>query len=417
MNARSKSAIVRLAGIGVRVGAITFDQGLSSASNLVASVLAAHLLAPVEFGAFGIMFATYMMATFLVRSATGEVLLLVGESHAAAATGANLVLATLMGLVVGLLVVAAAFVLGGPIGGALAPLGAGLAGLTLQDTLRYIGFSTRRVRIAIVADTLWLVFMLALFATLRSSSSMGIGEVVAMWVVSGVAAAICTLPLAGFRMPQLPELNRWLAERRGLMASMAGDRGLVSISQQGVTYIVAVMIGLEGNAAYRAAQIVMGPINIVSIGLMATAAPYLARAWSERPSALIEEAKRLTIAGALIILVLTQAAAYIPDTLGRLLIGHSWMLGKPVLEIMALFVLAQSTNFAALAALRVIGSAKSILVARLVVVPATLAIIAIAATLGDLRAAMWAQAATAALTSSLWWVMLVRDYKAKRAKC
>lgn len=408
-------SLTRLTRIGARVGAISFDQGLSSASNLIASVIAAHLLAPAEFGAFGIMFATYMMTTYLVRSATGEVLLLVGERRAVCVASVNLVIAALMGLLAGLILLALALWFGGAIGAGLVPLGIGLTGLTLQDTLRYVGFATRRVSLAIVTDTLWLLFMILLFATILWGSPAGIGEVAALWVASGVLAALCALPLARCAAPSLAALRQWLAERRGLMASMGADRGLVSISQQGVTYIIAALIGLEGNAAYRAAQIVMGPINIVAVGLMATTAPYLARIWAERPAALVVEARRITIAGALVILVLTQVAAHIPDVLGRLLIGRSWLLGKPVLEIMALSVLAQSFNFAALAALRVIGSAKSVVFVRLVVVPASLAVIALAASLGGLRAAMGTQAMSAALFSSLWWVMILRHYRSKVA--
>lgn len=397
-----------------RVGAISIDQAVSSLTNLVASVIAAHELSPDQFGAFGIVFATYLVVMFVTRSMVGEVLLLAGGARARHEGTINLIIAAVLGAGVGLAILLAAVLIGGTVASGLAVLGIALAGLTLQDGIRYVGFATGKVKIALITDLLWLGFMLGAYFLISGMKSLS--DVTAIWVFSGALAALFSLPFAGLRPISISQLTAWLRDERELMITLAADRGVVSVSQQGVTYIIALLIGLRGNAAYRAAQIVMGPINIVAAGLMTAIVPYLVRTWAERPAALIKEAGRIAIASAILILVLTQAAAHIPDTIGRLLIGHSWLLGKPVLEIMALIIFAQSINFAALSTLRVMGSTRTALIVRLLVVPLSLGAIALAAALGGIHAAMWTQAGSAALLSLLWWVVALRHHKSKIAR-
>jgi O-antigen/teichoic acid export membrane protein len=389
---------------------VSLDQAISSITNLVASLIAAHALPPAQFGAFGIVFATYMLVIFMVRSATGEVLLLAGEDRAEREAVTNLVISALAGLLAGAVIVAAAVPLGGAIGAALLPLGVGLAGLTVQDTIRYIGFSTRRVRLALISDVLWLVFMLALFAH-GLWRPLAIGEVSALWVVSGAAAALCTLPFAGLDRPSAAKLKGWLREKSGLMLNLVADRGFVSASQQGVIYIIAALIGLEGNAAYRAAQIVMGPINVLAAGIMTATVPYLVRIWRDRPAELIAKASGIAIVTGVGFLVVTQVVASMPDSIGRPLIGRSWALGASVLPIMAIIVSVQAPNFAALGALRAMGSAGSALMVRILVVPLTLGTVAIAALSGSIAAVMWTQAGCIAIATLLWWVIALRIHR------
>lgn len=390
-----------------RVGLVSLDQAISSVTNLAASLIAAHALPPAEFGAFGIVFATYMLVIFLVRAATGEVLLLSGEDHAKRESTTNLVIALAGGLAGGVAIAAAALAVGGPTGRGLLPLAIGLAGLTLQDAIRYVGFATRRVRLALISDLLWLGLMLAFFAP-ALWRTLDIGEVSALWVASGVASAIGTLPFARLERPSTARMRGWLRAKRGLMLNLVVDRGLVSGSQQGVIYIIALLIGLQGNAAYRAAQIVMGPVNVLAAGIMTSTVPYLVRIWRDRPSQLITRAAAIAAATGVGFLILTLTIAAMPDSIGRPLIGRSWALGAPVLPIMAVIVSVQAPNFAALGALRAMGGAGSALAIRILVVPATLAAVAIAALSGSIAAVMWTQAGCVAVATTLWWLLARR---------
>ena len=239
----------------------------------------------------------------------------------------------------------------------------------------------------------------------------GVGRVTSIWAASGVGAAICTLPFLTATKPSRSRLRTWLHDQKGVMLSLFVDRGILSAMQQGVTYMIAIFIGLEGNAAYRGAQIVMGPINVFAMGLVTAMIPYFVGVWRQRPATLAAESIRIAAFGGVGLLLVTQIAAGMPDVLGRALIGRSWALSEPVLRIMAFIIPLQVINFTATGALRAMMRVGVALFVRIIITPLTLVAIAIAAYFGDISTVIWAQVGCTAFSSILWWTMFVRTYR------
>lgn len=393
-----------------RVGLFSIDQALSSLSNLAASIAAAHILSAGDFGAFGIVFATYLLVVLSARAVTGEVLLLADAGRANANGAINLVVAAVVGLGAGMILLGVAALLRGPVGVGLVPLAVGMVGLTVQDTIRYIGFATRRIELALVTDALWLAFIVLGFFFVSDSRS-SLGEVTTIWVGSGVAAAFCTLPLLRTARPRWSAIAAWLCEQKNAMRNLLFDRGLVSVSQQSIIYVVALFIGLEGNAAYRGAQIVMAPINVLSVGLVTAVVPYLVRVWGRRPATLKKEAIRIAAISGFGLLGLTQLVANMPDWLGRAILAESWTYGQPVLHVMAMIIPLQAVNFTAANAMRAMGRTGAALAVRFVSVPMTLLAVVAAAYWGDIGAVIWAQVGTTAAAMLLWWSAFSRTYR------
>lgn len=406
----SRGRIHSLVRSGFRVGLVSVDQALSSLSNFAASIIAAHSLPTESFGAFGIIFATYMMAIYSVRAITGEVILLIGAERARADGATNLLVSAAAGLCIGALIFAAGCIVDGPLSAAFVVLAAGMAGLAVQDTIRYLGFASQRVHFALIVDILWLVFMLAACWFFLTSDAESLTTVTGAWVGSGVAAALVTLPFLKIGKPSASRVRNWLRDQKATMLSLFVDRGIVSATQQSVVYIIAVTIGLEGNAAYRGAQIVIGPFSVIAMGFATVMIPHFVKIWQREPAALLGQAARISILSGGSLLLLTQLVAGIPDGLGRALLDQSWALGKPILRAMALIVPLQIANFAALGALRAMGRVGMALWVRVIVTPLTLISVVTAAYLGDIGTVVWAQVVGAAVASLLWWFVAWRAH-------
>ncbi|HEV2085227.1 MAG TPA: hypothetical protein VGR09_09095, partial [Gemmatimonadales bacterium] len=116
------------------------DQAFSSLTNFMVGIMVARSLGPVQFGAFGIAFATYGLALGLSSSLAAQPLLVrfsatpdhVWRPAAASATGTALS----MGALVGVICLVVSLVVPGPLSGAYLALGLTLPGLLLQDSWR-----------------------------------------------------------------------------------------------------------------------------------------------------------------------------------------------------------------------------------------------------------------------------------------
>ena len=96
---------------GRRLTAITIDQAISSASNVIFTVLAARLLGSDEFGLFSIVFLAYMATQGMARALAGEPLLVrpqESEERPGEAIGSAIVLGLGASVLVGLGAIAAA---------------------------------------------------------------------------------------------------------------------------------------------------------------------------------------------------------------------------------------------------------------------------------------------------------------------
>ena len=386
----------------VKFGLTGFDQGLSSLSNVIASILAARLLPASQFGVFGIVVASYLVCLMLIRAFAGDGLLATAghgtESRSISVAVWNALGA---GVVASVLLALGALLLRGQLGSALAVLAIAMPGLALQDVGRYVGFQRSKPGIALLSDGVWLLLMLAAVPFAAAAPSAWL--VTALWAGSGVVAGLTPLRWLRVRRLSAAEYREWRAEHGRSIVSIFFDQLSVSASQQGAVYLIAALVGLLGNAAYRGAQVILGPMNVFTMGLNVVAVPHLRRRWLRYPDRLASRAAAIGLSAAVVVTIITQSLAFLPDPIGRLVLGETWRLSHPLLPWLGLLFTGQSLNFAAIAGLRVMGRADRGLWVRLGVVPVTLTAVGIAAASSGVLAVVITQSACSLAAGIAWW--------------
>src|SRR5689334_795199 len=138
------------------------SQVLNSLSNLALALLVARHSSPADFGGWGIAFAFYVFILQIAR-ATGSmpVMLTAGDEDAQTPRG-SVSMSAAVGVVSGLLFLAAAPFVSASIGDALVAMGVLLPVLYVQDSLRYWYIQQTKPSGAAVLDAVWLaVFAVA----------------------------------------------------------------------------------------------------------------------------------------------------------------------------------------------------------------------------------------------------------------
>ena len=270
----------RLRGLAGRAGWNLADQMVSSATNLLLSVLAARALSADGFGAFAVAFTIYSFLIAGGRAMIGRPLsvryagVAPDQYRAAArsATGATV----LLGIASGLVVAGAGLLfLGGPLGTSLLCMGLLLPGLLVQDMWRLVFITEGRPRAAFVNDSVWGVaqvgFVWAFIATGRQNA--------ATLLIAWGGAALLVAVLGGFQFRGAPRVRsgiRWVLQQRDLLKYyLASFIAVMGASQ--ITMLLIAGLGSPADVgAIRAAQVVLGPLNLLTYALQAFAVPEIA---------------------------------------------------------------------------------------------------------------------------------------------
>ncbi|MGY2078781.1 hypothetical protein [Modestobacter sp. SYSU DS0657] len=333
---------------------------MSSGTNLVLSLLVARSLSADGFGAFAVAFTIYSFLIGAGRALISQPLVVrytsasSDEFHQASrsATGA----ATLLGLASGVVTGVSGLLLGGAVGASLVAIGVLLPGLLLQDMWRAVFVADGRPSAAFVNDLVWGVVQFAavgIFLVLdqRSAPAMLVG-----WGGAALVAAV----LGGFQFrghPQVRSSIAWLIRQRDLLGYYAAS----FLSVMGANQITMLLIAGLGDpadvGALRAAQVVLGPLNLAGYSLSAFALPEMARRRLTGRRA-IKVAAALSGVMVLADLVWGLTLVFLPDQWGVLLLGDSWSNAQDVLPATLLGVVAIGFGFGASTLLVARGFAK-----------------------------------------------------------
>lgn len=388
------------------------DQGVSSLSNLALGVIAARSLGASGFGAFSLAFVTSAFLLTAVRGVATDPLLVrhsgpptpVWRAAAAAATAT----AAVGGVAVGTLCIVAGLVLPAELRGAFIALGVCLPGLLLQDSWRFVFFSTGRPAKAFVNDLVrGAVQLIALFALAVT----GRGTVVTCVLVFGGSAAVAAA--FGFVQsrvrPRIRSIRSWVLDTKDL-----GIRYLVeNLSSAGATQVIMFVLGaVAGLAAVghtRGAQILMGPFLVVLMGASSVAIP-------EAAQVLRNGAQRLQLfciglgaafaiaAAAWGVLIL----ALLPTGLGDLLLGSIWKPASTLLLPVIVTMFLAAFDVAALAGVRALAAARRSLFAQLTSAGLKVTGGTIGAVIDGAWGSCWGVALGTTLGVVVWWVQLRR---------
>lgn len=393
-----------------RAGWNLADQVVSSATNLVLAVLAARALSVDGFGAFSVAFTIYAFLVAGGRSMIGRPLAVryaaASREHfrtaAQAATGASVVLGILAGLVVAVVGVS----LGGDVGTSLLCIGVLMPGLLLQDMWRMVFVTEGRPRAAFINDSLWGLVQIALVAGFIAADRQSAVTLLGAW--GGAALLVALFGAVQFRgRPLLLASTRWVHDQRDLMKYYFASFITIMGANQ-LTLLLIAGLGTPADVgALRAAQVVLGPLNILGYALTAFAIPEIARRQMAGRRAIQAAA---ALSGLLVLANLTWGVALLalPDAVGAALLGDTWDSAQAVLPASLVGLVAIAFGFGANVLMSALGFAKETFRINWMLAPGLLIFGIAGLELGGAPgAALGLSLAQVVVAPAMWWRVLV----------
>jgi O-antigen/teichoic acid export membrane protein len=362
--ARLSARVARRVGWGIG------DQAFSSLTNFAVGILVARRVAPTEFGAFSLAFATYTLALGASRALTTEPLVVryTGssvEAHrraAASASGAALVLGSVGGAVALLFGAASA----GALAQAFLALGISLPGLLLQDSWRFIFFSEGRGSLAFLNDVVWAVVMFPAVGVLLMTNHASLLLLTLAWGGAGTLAGLVGA-LQGRVVPRTSAAVPWFRDHRDLGARYLGEYGALSGARQISLFAVGGIAGLAAAGAIRAANILFGPIHVLALGVRLVAVPEAVRILKRSPRHLGTACTLLAVALSAMSAAWGLVIFVLPEGVGEALLGQTWSLAQGVTVPIAVAMAAGGISAAMLVGLRALAAARRSFQARVLV--------------------------------------------------
>ncbi|MBM7807022.1 O-antigen/teichoic acid export membrane protein [Geodermatophilus bullaregiensis] len=386
------------------------DQIVSSGTNLLITVLVARSLSAEGFGAFSVAFTVYSLLIGASRALIAQPLVVRYTSQDAvafrAASRSAAGAATLLGIVSGTVVAVAGAVTGGAVGASLLAIGVLLPGLLLQDMWRAVFVAEGRPAAAFVNDLIWGVVQFAAVGLLLAVDQRSAPAMVLGWgIAAGVAALIGGLQFRGH--PQIRTSLAWLSRQRDLLGYyLASFLSVMGANQ--LTMLLIAGIGEPADVgALRAAQVVLGPLNLIGYSLSAFALPEISRRRLGGRTALVAA---LGLSGLIVAadLVWGVALLVLPEELGTALLGESWATAEEVLPATLLGVVAIGLGFGASTVMTARGFAKDMFWVTALLAPGFLVFGVLGLQLaGAPGAALGLALAQVVIVPVVWWRLVV----------
>lgn len=402
---RLREVIGSVRSVGGRMSWGLIDQAISSLTNFAVGIVVAHNFDLEDFGAFTLAWFTYGLILNISRGLGTDPLVVRFSGVPAAAwhTAVSRTSATAIavGVVMGALCLVVGVLMPAPIGGALVALGIVLPLLVVQDSWRFAFFAAGTGHKACLNDLVWgLALIPALAVAVQRQSLFGL--VLAWGLAGGVAA------LFGFwqaRVVPSPGGARiWLREQRDL-----GIRYLVeNVVQSGGTqlrmYALGAIAGLADVAALRGAQLLLGPLLTVLMGIGTVAVPEAVRWWRRSRRHLVKFCLALgSVESSASLLWGLGLLVLLPMGLGSFVLGKVWEPASVLVLPLCLTVIVGTFTTGATTGLRALGAARRSL--RSQVVESTMFVIAtvVGATVAGALGATWGGLIAAVLAGVFWW--------------
>jgi O-antigen/teichoic acid export membrane protein len=344
------------------------DQALSSLTNFFLGILVARSVSPDDFGAFALAFSVYVLALVATRGLTGEPLV-VRHSHTTPAdwhraTAGSSGLALAMSLAFAAAVAVLGVILGGRIGEAFVALAIVLPGLLVQDVWRFAFVAQGAPKLAFVCDLVWAVILLPSLLILDQGASTSLALPILIWGASALISAGVAIAI-GRILPSLRRIGEWFRESRDLGLRYAAE-ALIGLAPSQVTlFVLGAVAGLTATAALRGAQLLLGPVQMLVIGITMVGIPEGVRLARARGTlGLRRPAVILSAAISLITLTWGITMSLLPRDVGEKLLGDTWPLALAVLVPLTLGYAGGALGFGPSTGLRVLADARRSLPAR-----------------------------------------------------
>ncbi len=395
------------------------DQALSSLTNFVLVIVAAHESAPREFGLFALILATFSIALGACRAICCEPLAvrysnesaLEWRTGASMATGAAIV----VGVLIGAMCVAVGLAVGGQARDLLVILGLALPGLLLQDAWRYSFFAAGSGIRAFFNDGVYTLLLLSTIIILMTNGDPGLEVLLALWGGSAAVAAVVGIFQSGL-LPRPSLCLSWWRRHSDLAPRYLAE--FVGLTGEGqlMLYAIALVTSLSAVAAVRGGLLLLGPINILGFGAMLAGVPEAVRLLGRDPRKLILLSGAVSGALAAVTLLWAGLVLLIPSHMGESAIGGVWYTARPLVFPLALSFAALGLVVGAVISLRALAAARRSLRARLLVSPVILCGGLIGAALGGALGAAWGLMIGNSFAAVVFWYHLVHAIPEHRAQ-
>jgi O-antigen/teichoic acid export membrane protein len=338
------------------------DTGLSSLTNFLLNIFVARTLGAEQFGAFTLAYVTYGVAVNISRGLSIEPLLVrfsaanmnTWRRAASGSTGTAL----LVGVATGTCAVGAGIVVGGTTGRAFLALGLMLPGLMLQDCWRYAFFAVRQGHHAFFNDLIWALIEIPVLVLLKVHGNRDVFWFVIAW---GAGAAVGAV-VATFQARAVPSLIRarsWLVAHRDLgpryLVENCGSNAVSTVQ----SYATSALLGIQAVGYIQAANVLMGPFRILTVGIGMITLPEVSAMARRTPGRLLRTCLMLSAGqAALALLWVVVVLVGLPLGLGHLLLGALWSKADPLVLPSALAIIGFCLAAGAATGLHALGAAK-----------------------------------------------------------
>jgi O-antigen/teichoic acid export membrane protein len=383
------------------------DQALSSLTNFLLGILVARSLSPASFGIFSIAFATYIFALGVSRALSIEPLVIrystaTPSSWRRAVAGAT-GMAGCVGIAFGLGCMIFGLAVGGRTTAPFVALGLMMPGLLVQDSWRGAFFAAQRGNLSFLNDLTWTVALLIGFGAYLGSGRSSVGGLVFIWGFSAMLAGVLSAAIGGV-LPRLKWAWKWWQEHRDLSSRFVGEFITLQGSGQVSLYGIAAIAGFAATGALRAAHIILGPVNILRIGLATVSVPEGARVLAAQGiGGLRKQSLVISLVLGVVAFAWGTVLLLLPDSVGTAILRENWGPARTVLVPMIIFNVAGAASVGASSGLRVLAAAKQSLQARGFTSILELSLALSGAAVGGAVGAAWGGATAFLAGLGLWW--------------
>jgi O-antigen/teichoic acid export membrane protein len=399
------------------------DQALSSVTNFGLAVLAARALRVHEFGAFSIAFAAYTFALGISRATASEPLVIrfsgATEAGWRRGTGASAGAVLILGVVGGVSSLVVGLVAGGTLGEALIVSGLALPFLLVQDHWRFAFFARGRGNLSFANDLAWaLIQFPVLLILVLVIDSPTVGWLLLAWGGGAGVAAVLGAFQGGIT-PKVGHALWWWREQRDIVPRILGEFGAVTGGSQLALFGIGALAGLSAVGAIRGAQVLMGPVNVLILGVSIVAIPEMVASLKHSPSSLRRRSVVFSCGLGICSLVWGGVVMALPTSIGVQILGDTWTTAQSAMPGIIVWQTALAVSVGAVAGLRALAAVRRSLWVRIVVAPFVVGGGLAGAIVAGARGASLGIGAANSLAAVAWWFQLQRalhEYESVRAE-
>ena len=294
-------------------------------------------------------------------------------------------------------------------------LGLSIPGLLVQDVWRYSFFASDKSLRAVLNDAIWAVVQLGCLVGFAVFGGLDLPRVMLSWGIGATCAAVA----GGFQSGVHPSINLargWWSMQKDLAGRFVGERVSMYGANYGIVYLTSLVGGLTQAALIRAGQLLIGPLNVLNMGLGLAALPQASAAAGRSISSLI----RVSIVTALVIGVGSAVWGVVvltmPDEIGRSILGDSWTGARFTGAAFSLYMVGAGTQTGALIGLRALEQARKTLPLTIVTGTFVLACGVAGTAIAGAQGATLAVGVAMCAASAGWWVAYLRIARAARIR-